>query len=206
MGVIPNIGSLVLPANIAPSSPATYEFVVDTFAQLADSYPADALTAAGSSISDATTNTALVTIPAANIAQQAVAGSVFYMRAACILASPSSGEPTLAFHAYSGGSSGTVLDNYVGVALSASLAATFSMADVESWVSFYSTTAVQCVVKATVSTSGSASTSAVYIAGNASATAVTVTAGKSLTLNAVMGSAVASSSFQAVAGYWNQVA
>ena len=134
MAVIPAIGNLVLPANISPASPATYEFVVDTFSQLAEDFPADGLTAAGSSISDATTNTALLTIPAANIAQQAVAGSVFYMRAAGILASPASGEPTLAFHAYSGGSSGTVLDSYVGVALSASLSATFSMFDVESWV------------------------------------------------------------------------
>jgi hypothetical protein len=210
--------SFTLPANVTPSSPVTFEWLsayeesqaaeatqqaLD--ATLAQVYPSTALTTAGTSISDATTNTALLTIPAANIAT-AVAGSVFYMRAAGILASPSSSMPTLAFHAYSGGSSGTVLDTFAAFTMTASLVATNSMFDVESWVSFYSATAVQCAVKATVSTSGTTSASSVYLNGNASATGVTVTAGTKLTLNAVMGSAVASSSFQGVAGFWSQLA
>lgn len=203
---------------VSPSSPVTYEWMQGYAessaaattqqaldATLAQVYPATALTAAGSSISDATTNTALLTIPAANVAT-AVAGSVFYMRAAGILASPASAMPTLAFHAYSGGSAGTVLDTFAAFTMTASLVATNSMFDVESWVSFQSTTAVQCVVKATVSTSGTTSTSAVYLNGNASATGVSVTAGTKLTLNAVMGSAVAASSFQGVAGFWSQLA
>lgn len=192
---------LVLPPNVDPASPVTFQYL----GQLIPSLNADGLTAAGSSIGNATTNAALVTVPSNVITNSAVAGSVFHLRASGILASPASGEPTLAFHAYSGGSGGTVLDNYVGVALSASLLATFSMFDVEAWVSFYSTTTVQALVRATVSSSGSASTSATYLAGNASATAVTVTAGSSLTLNAVFGSAVASSSFQSVAGFYTQL-
>src|SRR5580700_3415962 len=92
---------------VSPSTPVTYEWLqayeesqaADAAAQaldatLAQVYPATALTTAGSSVSDATTNTALVTVPAANILATAVAGSVFYMRAAGILASPASGEPT----------------------------------------------------------------------------------------------------------------
>lgn len=204
MGVIPAIGSLVLPANIAPSSPATYEFVVDTFAQLAQDFPADGLTAAGASVSDAVTNTALVTVPAANVAQQAVAGSVFYLRAYGIVSMPATGMPTLAFNGYSGGSGGTALATMTAFTPTASLAA--ALFDVDMWVSFYSATLAQALVRAAISSSASTAAASVFLAGNNSATAITVTAGHSLTLNAVMGSAVASSSFQAVAGYWNQVA
>jgi hypothetical protein len=172
---------------------------------LAAAYPSSGLTVAGSSISDATTNTALVTVPAAAVAG-AVAGSVFYMHGAVILASPASAMPTIAFHAYSGGSAGTVLDNFAAATMTASLLATFSIADIEAWVEFYSATTVQAVLKASVSNSGSASTALNYVAGNASATPVTVVAGTKLTLNAVMGSAVAASSFQGIFGFWDQVA
>lgn len=197
---------IVLPPNVAPGSPVTYEF----FQQFTESqdqaaaalHPATGLTAAGTSISDATTNTALVSVPSVT----AAAGNVWYLRASGILAAPASGMPTLAFHAYSGGSGGTVLDNFVGNTLTASLLATFSVFDVEAWVDFWSATTAQCIVKATVSTSGSASTAAAYIAGNASATPVTVTAGASLTLNAVMGSAVSGSSFRALGGFAKQIA
>jgi hypothetical protein len=192
-------------------SPASLDYVATTLATsvasyqpLASAYPATALTTHGTSVSNATTNTALVTVPAASVGN-AVAGSVFYLRAAGILASPSTGMPTLAFHAYSGGSSGTVLDTFTGPTMTASLVATNSMFDVEAWVSFYSATTVQAVIKATISTSGTTSAAAVYLNGNASATPVTVTAATSLTLNAVMGSGVASSSYEATAGFWNQL-
>lgn len=198
--------TFTIPPNVSPTTPVTYEWLTDYIESQAQADPATGLTSHGTAVSDATTNTALVTVPAATIAADAVAGSIFMMRASGILASPSSGDPTLAFHAYSGGSGGTVLDNFVGNTLTASLVATFSMFDVEAWVNFYSTTTVQCIVKATVSTSGTASTSAVYIGGNASATPVTVTAGNSLTLNAVMGSAVSGSSYEAVGGFWKQLA
>lgn len=206
--------TFTLPSNVTPADPVTYEYLQDymesqvqaaALETIAAALPATGLTAAGTSISDAVTNEALLTVPAANVAA-AVAGSVFYLHAWGIAASPSTGEPTLAFHVYSGGSSGTVLDNYAGVALSASLNAADSLFDVEAWVEFYTATTVQAVIKATVSTSASTPASATYIAGNASATPVTVTADESLTLNAVMGSAVASSSFQGVGGFWKQLA
>lgn len=195
----------------AGGSPASLDYVASTLASsvasyqpLTAAYPATGLTTHGSSISNATTNTALVTIPAATVGA-AVAGSVFYLRAAGTVASPSTGEPVLNFHAYSGGSSGTVLDNFAGVALSASLSATFTTFDVEAWVNFWSATTVQAVVKATIGTSATTSAASVYVAGTASTTPVTVTAATSLTLNAVFATAVASSSFQSLAGYFAQL-
>jgi hypothetical protein len=204
MGVLSQLGTLTLPANIAPGSPATYEFVVDQFAQLAEAYPADGLTAHGTAVSDATTNTALVTVPASNVTNQAVAGSVFYLRAYGIVSAPSSAGATLAFNGYSGGSGGTALATMTAFTPTASLSS--ALFDVEMWVNFYSTVLAQCLVRAAISSSTSTAAAAVYLAGNNSATAVTVTAGSSLTLNAVMGSAVSGSTYEAVAGYWNQVA
>lgn len=204
MGVIPSIGSLVLPGNIAPSSPATYEFVVDTFAQLSEDFPADGLTVHGAAISNATTNTAMVTVPSPTIAAQAVAGSVFYLRAYGIVSAPSSAGATLAFNGYSGGSAGTALATMTAFTPTASLSS--ALFDVEMWVNFYSTTLAQALVRAAISSSTTTAAASVYLAGNNSATAVTVTAPNSLTLNAVMGSAVSGSTYEAVAGYWNQVA
>jgi len=209
MGVIPNIGSLVLPANISPASPATYEFVVDQFAQLAETYPADGLTAHGAAISDATTNTAIMTIPASAIAQQAVAGSVFVMRAWGIISTPSSGTATYAWNTYSGGSGGTALTTgtegaFVAVTPTASLVS--ALFDVEATINFYSTTTVQCIQVVRLASSTSTSAANVYLAGNNSATPVTVTVNQSLTVNLVMGSAVSGSTYEAVGGYWNQVA
>jgi hypothetical protein len=199
---------------VSPSSPVTYEWLQayeesqasDAATQaldatLAQVYPATGLTAHGAAISDATTNTALVTVPASNILATAVAGSIFYLRAYGITSQPASSGATLAFNGYSGG---TALATMTGIAAVNSAAA--ALFDVEMWVNFYSATTVQCLVRAAISSSNSTAAAAVYLAGNNSATPVTVTAGTSLTLNAVMGSAVSGSSYEAVAGYWNQVA
>lgn len=208
MGVIPNIGSLVLPGNIAPGSPATYEFVVDTFSQLAEGFPATGLTAHGAAISDATTNTAIMTVPSQNV-NAAVAGSVFVLRAWGIVSAPASGQATLAWNTYSGGSSGTALTTgsggaFVATTPTASLAS--ALFDVEATVEFYSTTTVQCIQVVRLSSSTSTSAASVFLAGNNSATPVTITANNSLTINLVMGSAVSGSTYEAVGGYWNQVA
>jgi len=208
MAVIPSIGSLTLPANIAPGSPATYEFVVDTFAQLAQSFPADGLTAHGTAISDATTNTAIMTIPAANVSA-AVAGSVFVMRAWGIVSTPGSAPATLAWNTYSGGSSGTALTTGSGgafVATTPTVSLASALFDVEATINFYSATTVQCIQVVRLSSSASTSAASVFLAGNNSATPVTVTANTSLTVNMVMGSAVSGSTYETVGGYWNQVA
>jgi hypothetical protein len=208
MGVIPSIGSLVLPANISPGSPATYEFVVDTFSQLAESYPASGLTAHGAAISNATTNTAIMTIPAANVSA-AVAGSCFVMRCWGIVSSPASSAATLAWNTYSGGSGGTALTTGSQGAFDAfqpTASLSSALFDVEAVVNFYSTTTVQCIQVARISSSTSTSAANSYLAGNNSATPVTVTANTGLTINLVMGSAVSGSTYEAVGGYWNQVA
>jgi hypothetical protein len=205
---------IVLPTNVAPGSPITYEFFTQ-FAEsqqqaaldatLAEVYPATGLTVHGTSVSDATTNTALVTVPAATIAG-AVAGSVFRIRAWGIFSAPASSAATLAWHCYSGGSAGTELDNFIPVAAPLASAAA-NLWDVETIVNFQSATLVQCILIARMATSVSSTSAAnEWIAGNPSATAVTVTAGTALTLNAVMGTAVSGSSFEGVGGYWSQEA
>lgn len=208
MGVIPPIGSLVTPSNISPGSPATYEQMVDLFAQIAEAFPATGLTAHGAAISNAITNTAIMTIPAASVSA-AVAGSVFYMRAWGIVSTPGSAPATLAWNTYSGGSGGTALTTGSGgafVATTPTVSLASALFDVESTIEFYSTTTVQCIQVVRLSNSASVSTAAVYLAGNNSATPVTVTANTSLTVNMVMGSAVSGSTYETVGGYWNQVA
>jgi hypothetical protein len=133
-----------------------------------------------------------------------VAGSVFYLKATGILTMPASGMPTLAFNCYSGGSGGTALATMTAFTPTASLAA--ALFDVEAFITFYSATTAQALVNASVSSSASTAAANTYLAGNNSATAVTVTAGQTLSLNAVMGSAVSASSFQCVAGFYAQVA
>jgi hypothetical protein len=209
--------TLVIPANVAPGSPLTWEMYQQlTESQSADAatqaldatlaqvYPASGLTAHGAAISNATTNTAMVTVPAANVLASAVAGSIFYLRAYGIVSAPASAGATLAFNGYSGGSGGTALATMTAFTPTASLAA--ALFDVEMWVNFYSATTAQALVKAVISSSTSTAAASTFLAGNNSATPVTVTAGTSLTLNAVMGSAVSGSSYEALAAYWNQVA
>jgi hypothetical protein len=204
MAIIPSLGNLQLPPqNISPGSPFTYEEAVDLFQQIASANSASGLTAHGTSISDATTNTALVTIPN-TITENAQAGNAWELAAYGIVSMPASGQPTLAFNGYSGGSAGTALATMTAFTPTASLAA--ALFEVYMRVQFYSATTVQCIVKATISSSTSTAAASLYLAGNNSATPVTVTQGTSLTLNMVMGSAVASSSYEQLDGYWDQVA
>lgn len=192
---------IVLPANVSPGSPATYEYVNQFAELLTAAVPADALTSHGTAISDATTNTALITVPA-NIVANAVAGSVLLLKAGLIISAPASAGATLAFNGYSGGSGGTALATMTAFTPTASLAS--ALCDLEMWVSFYSTTTVQCLLKATISSSTTTAAASVYLAGNNSATPVTITAGSTITLNAVMGSAVSGSSYEAISGYYTQ--
>lgn len=201
------MGGLVLPSNVAPGSPVTYEFFQDFIESQAQDAatenPALGYSAAGANVSNATTNTALVTVPAANVAATAVAGSVFYLRSYGIFSAPSSAQATLAFNGYSGGSGGTALATMTAFTPTAS--ASSALFDAEMWVSFYSATTAQAVVVARASSSNSTAAGLTFLAGNNSATPVTVSAGASLTLNAVMGSAVSGSIYRGLAGYWTQV-
>jgi hypothetical protein len=194
---------IVLPVGVSPGSPVTYEFLTQLMESQAQATPADAITAHGALVSNATTNTALVTVPASVVAN-AVAGSAFLLKASVLLVTPASAPATLAFNGYSGGSGGTALATMTAFTPTVSLAA--ALADLEMLVTFWSATTVQCTVRAMVqnAVTASASTALGYVAGNASATPVTVTAGNPLTLNAVMGSAVSGSSFEAVQGYYTQ--
>jgi len=196
--------AITLPANVAPGSPVTYEFYQQFIEPLAQADNASGLTAHGTAVSNATTNTALITVPAATIQSNAVAGSVFKLRAQLIISAPASAGATLAFNGYSGGSSGTALATMTAFTPTASLSS--ALADVEMWVNFYSTTTAQCSVVARISSSTSTAAAAVYLAGSNSATPVTVTVNSSLTLNAVMGSAVSGSTYEAIAAYWAQEA
>lgn len=195
--------TFLLPANVAPGSPVTYEWLNDYQASLAELDPADGYQAAGTNISDATTNTALVTVPAVNVNANAVAGSIFYLRSYGIVSAPSSAGATLAFNGYSNGSGGTAIATMTAFTPTASLSS--ALYDAEMWVNFYSTTTVQCLVRLAISSSTTTAAAAVYLAGNNSATPTTITAGNTLTLNAVMGSAVSGSIYRSVAGYWDQV-
>jgi hypothetical protein len=182
-----------------PAGPASLQYVAD---QLATLLPADGPTSHGTAISDATTNTALTTVPAANVLP-AVGGSIFYLRAYGIVSAPASAMATLAFNGYSGGSAGTALATMTAFSPTASLSA--ALFDAEMWVNFYSATTAQALVKLSISSSTTTAAAAVYLAGNNSATPVTVTAGSSLTLNAVMGSAVSGSSYESLGAYWDQI-
>lgn len=192
---------IVLPVGVSPGSPATYEYVNQFAEQVAAATPANALTAHGAAISNATTNTALVTVPA-SITAGATAGSVFLLKAGLVISAPASAGATLAFNAYSGGSGGTALATMTAFTPTASLSS--ALCDLEMWVTFWSVTTVQCLVKATISSSTTTAAASLFLAGNASATPVTVTASNTLTLNAVMGSAVSGSSYEAISGYYTQ--
>jgi hypothetical protein len=192
---------ITLPPNVSPGSPITMEYATQFSEAIAAATPANALTAHGTLVSNATTNTALVTVPASIVAA-AVAGSAFLLKATVLIVSPASAGPTLAFNGYSGGSAGTALATMTAFTPTVSLTA--GMVDVEMSVTFYSATTVQCTVKATAPSSASTSAAAMFLAGNASATPVTINAGNTLTLNAVMGSAVSGSSYEAIAGYYTQ--
>jgi hypothetical protein len=196
------IGNLVLPANIAPGSPMTWEMGQDLFEQLAGADNASGLTAHGTAISDATTNQALISVPS-SVISGAAAGNVFTLAASLLLSAPSSGAATVTLEGYSGGSSGTSLGS---LAFTPTASAASALAEVMMRVNFYSATTAQCIIRATVSSSNSTSAAAAYLGGNASATPVTMTKGQSLTLNALMGSAVSGSIFEQIDGYWGQVA
>lgn len=181
----------------APSSPIS----LTQLQAYASPLNAVAAVTAGTSISNATTNQALVTVPASAVTG-CVAGSVMYLHAWGITSQPASAMPTMAFNLYSGGSAGTALATMTAFTPTASLSA--ALWDAQAWVSFTTTTSVQALVKVSISSSTSTAAANTYLAGNNSATAVTVTAGQILDLNCVFGSAVASSSFQMVGSYWAQ--
>jgi hypothetical protein len=186
------------------STPVTKEWASSLLASQSQILPADGLVAANAAITNAVTNQALVTVPA-SVTALAVAGSVFRLHAWGLYTMPASAMPTLCWHTYSGGSGGTVLDGMIAVAAPLASAAA-NLWNVESTVSFYSGVLVQVIQKAEMQTSISTTSAGnVWLAGNASATAVTVTASNTLTLNAVMGSAVSASSFQCVGGYYEQI-
>jgi len=197
------MATLVLPPGVSGASPISYDFFQQYIESVAEADNASALVTHGTAISNATTNTALITVPAGNVAM-AVAGSAFLLKATVLIVTPASGPATLAFNGYSGGSGGTALATMTAFTPTVSLTA--GIVDLEMLVSFWSATTVQCTVRALVNNSASASTSLAYVAGTASATPTTVTAGTSLTLNAVMGSAVSGSSYEAIAGFWTQEA
>ena len=196
------IGNLVVPANVSPGSPVTYEFVEDLFEQITSANDASGITAAGTSISDATTNQALVTVPW-SVVQGLTAGNVIELKSYGIMSAPSSGQATLAFNGYTNGSGGTALATMTAFTPYASASAALWEAYMR--VSWYSATTVQCIIRATYQTAGTPTFSS-YLAGNNSATAVTLVSGAAISLAAVMGSAVSGSSFRALDGSWDQTA
>lgn len=197
------IGNLVTPTNIAPGSPATYEQLVDLYESVASADNASGQTAHGTNIANATTNSVLTTVPAASV-NTMTAGNVVVIRSWGYVTTPSSGPATLAWNTYSNGSSGTALTTFTAVTPTVSMTATFF--DVESVVTFYTATTVQCIQVVRLSTSASTSAAAVYLAGNSSATPVTLVSNSTLTQNVVMGSAVSGSIYEGLGGYWQQVA
>jgi hypothetical protein len=197
------IGNLVLPSNIAPGSPMTWEMGQDLFEQLTSADNASGLSAHGTAISDATTNQALVTIGAPQVAALG-ASNVVHFNGWGIYSTPSSGAATLSFVVYSGGSAGTALATITAFTPTASMTNTPFL--LEAWVDVYSATAMQAVIKAHVGTSDSTSACTPYVSCGTTAGGTTVTTGSTLTLNAVMGTAVSGSSFEALGGSWNQVA
>lgn len=204
MAIIPSIGSLVMPSpNVAPASPATYEQMVDLFEQVASANDASGYTAHGASISNATTNQALVTVPW-SVVQGLTAGNVIELKSYGIVSAPSSAGATLAVNGYSNGSGGTALATMTAFTPTASLSAALFEAYMR--VSWYSATTVQCIVKLSISSSTSTAAAAVYLAGNNSGTPVTLVSGGAISLNAVMGSAVSGSSFESLDGSWDQTA
>lgn len=192
---------IVLPPNVSPGSPVTFEFLTQLMQSQAQAYPASAITAHGTLVSNAATNTALVTVPASAVAN-AVAGSAFLLKSTVLITSPASAPATLAFNGYSGGSGGTALATMAAITPAVSLTA--GLVDLEMLVTFWSPATVQCTVRALVSSSASTSAALPFIAGNASATPVTIPLGNTLTLNAVMGSGVSGSSYECIAGYYTQ--
>src|SRR5581483_4162859 len=114
MAVIPAIGNLVTPANISPASPATYEQMVDLFEQIASANNGSGITAAGTNISNATTNQALVTVPWSNV-QGFTTGNVIELKSYGIYSTPASSAATLAWNGYSNGSGGTALASMVAI-------------------------------------------------------------------------------------------
>lgn len=203
MAILPQVGNLEMPANISPASPATYEQMVDLFEQIASANDGSGLTAHGAAISNATTNQPLVTVPWSAI-QSLGAGNVIELKSYGIVSAPASAGATLAFNGYSGGSGGTALATMTAFTPTASLAA--ALFDVYMRVSFYSATTVQCIIRAVISSSTSTAAGSAFLAGNNSATPVTITQGNAISLNAVMGSAVSGSSFEALDGSWDQTA
>lgn len=206
MAVIPSVGSLSLPSpNIAPASPFTYEEAIDLLEQIASANDASGITAAGANISDATTNQALVTVPWQSISGL-TAGNVIELKSFGLFVSPASGQATMAFNGYSGGSGGTSLNTAWGAAITPTASETAGLWDAYMRVSWYSATTVQCIIRVAISSSASTNAASYYLAGNASATAVTLVSGGAISLNCVMGSAVSGSSFRALDGSWDQTA
>ncbi len=205
--------TFTLPANVAPASPVTYEWLqalMESQAQanaqtaleatLAQVFPATGLTAAVA-ISNSGTNTALVASPAIT---GPAAGSVWQLEAWGIYSSPGSGPATMSWIAYSGGSAGTALATIPAITPSVSQANDLWRA--VAVVDFYSATKAQAELTVQLGTSASTDAASAYVASPTATAGVTITDGSTLTLNFVFGSAVSGSALTALGGYARQIA
>jgi hypothetical protein len=200
------VGNLQMPGPpISPASPFTYEMAVDLMEQIASANDGSGLAAAGTSISDVTTNQVLVTVPWSAV-ENLTAGNVLELKSYGLFVSPASGQATLAFNGYSNGSAGTALNTAWGAAITPTASETAGLWEAYMRVSFYSATTVQAIIRVNISSSASTNATAGYLVGNNSATPVTLVSGAAISLNAVMGSAVSGSSFRALDGSWDQTA
>jgi hypothetical protein len=200
MGTLAQLGSLVMPANISPGSPVTYEMLVDLFAQLSQLDPDTGLTA-DIAISDSATNTALVTTP---VLVNPAAGTVWQMEAWGIYSTPGSGPATMSWIVYSGGSGGTALATIPAITPGTTLTSCLWRATAA--VDFYSATAAQCELTVLLGTSASTDAASAYLASPTGTTGVTITTDEALSLNFVFGSAVSGSTLTALGGYCKQLA
>lgn len=198
--------AIVIPANVAPASPVTYEYVgqiVESVASaaalesLAQAFPASGLSAAPAAVSNSTTNTALVSTAAIT---GPAAGTCWMLRAWGVYSTPASGPATMSWVAYSGGSGGTALSTIAPVTPGTSL--TTLAWEAEALVNFYSSTKAQCLTRAKLMTASTAST---YLFSPTATAGVTITDGSTLTLNFVFGSAVSGSSLQLLGGLAKQL-
>lgn len=205
--------TFTLPANVAPSSPVTYEWLTALMesqaqanaqtaleATLAQVFPATGLTTAVA-ISNSATNTALVSAPAITAP---AAGTTWELTAWGIYSTPGSGPATMSWIAYSGGSGGTALATIPAITPSTTL--TNCLWRAKAIVGFYSATKAQCELEVLLGTSASTDAASAYVASPTATAGVTITDGSTLTLNFVFGSAVSGSALTALGGYARQVA
>lgn len=193
--------AFTLPANVAPTSPVTYEWLQALMESQAQENPANGLVAAGTSISNATTNSPLVVTP--GVIAAPAPGSVYLLKAWGIVSAPASSMATLSFICYSGGSGGTALATVVAFQPTASLAS--GLFEVEAYVGVISSTKYSCNMRGSIASSTSTSTCTEFAAGPTATAGTTVVDSNTLGINAVMGTAVSGSSFQVLGGFTRQM-